>query len=49
MHYFIEKEKEIVPKNNPKPASKLFEGFHPIEWEKRRRRRRRRKKTLKIY
>ena len=22
MHYFIEKEKEIVPKNNPKPASK---------------------------
>ena len=34
MHYFIEKEKEIVPKNNPKPASKLFEGFHPIEWEK---------------
>ena len=34
MHYFIEKEKEIVTKNNPKLASKLFEGFHrfhPIE------------------
>jgi len=29
-HYFIEKEKNIVPKKNSKPASKLFEDFNPI-------------------